>query len=120
MTTTVNVTISGPVGSGKSAIAGEIEIALKAIGVPVQWDDEGEKRMTHADWQEALGIYRPSVRIVEIADSEVSSLLKELNFVLSTRLGSEEFLHGPAKAKELFPRNYAALARLQAFIAKAA
>lgn len=61
----VIVTVSGPVGSGKSAICGEIEIALKAIGVPVVWDDRGEKNATHADWQWALEMYRPSVRIVE-------------------------------------------------------
>jgi hypothetical protein len=63
---TVSVTISAPVGSGKSAICGEIEIALKAIGVPVTWPDgEAEKRLTHADWQRDLDIYKPSVVIRE-------------------------------------------------------
>ncbi|ENN2452912.1 ead/Ea22-like family protein, partial [Escherichia coli] len=33
----VLVVVSGFTGCGKSAIAGEIEIAMKAIGVPVQW-----------------------------------------------------------------------------------
>jgi ABC-type transport system involved in cytochrome bd biosynthesis fused ATPase/permease subunit len=61
----VTVAVSGPVGSGKSAIAGEIEIALRAIGVPVRWNDEGEKNMTHADWQTALELYNPSVVILE-------------------------------------------------------
>lgn len=65
----VTVTVSGPVGSGKSAIAGEIEIALRAIGVPVRYDDpvgaQSEKNMTHADWQTALEMYNPSVVIVE-------------------------------------------------------
>lgn len=59
------VTVSGPVGSGKSAICGEIEIALRAIGVAVSWDDKGEKAMTHADWASALEMYRPHVVIVE-------------------------------------------------------
>lgn len=65
----VVVTVSGPVGCGKSAIAGEIEIALRAIGVPVLYADpvaaQSEKNMTHADWQTALDMYRPSVVIVE-------------------------------------------------------
>lgn len=61
----VTVTVSGDVGCGKSAICGEIEIALRAIGIDVHWDDAGEKRMTHADWQQALDLYRPRVRIVE-------------------------------------------------------
>jgi hypothetical protein len=52
---------------GKSAIAGEIEIAMKAIGVPVQWaNGDAEKRMTGADWLTAIELYKPSVRIVEV------------------------------------------------------
>ena len=52
---TITVTVSGPVGSGKSAICGEIEIALRAIGVNVSWPDgDTEKRLTHAEWQEAI------------------------------------------------------------------
>jgi len=65
MAETVTVTVSGPTGSGKSAICGEIEIALRALGIPVTWNDEGEKRMTHADWQSALELYCPNVVIVE-------------------------------------------------------
>ena len=63
------VIVSGPVGCGKSAIAGEIEIALRAIGVPVRFVDEAamqaEKNGTHADWQSALDLYKPSVAILE-------------------------------------------------------
>lgn len=63
------VIVSGPVGSGKSAVAGEIEIALKAIGVPVRYADPAgatsEKRMTGADWQTYIEMYKPSVTIVE-------------------------------------------------------
>lgn len=66
---TVTVTVSGPVGCGKSAIAGEIEIAMKAIGVPVAWADpvaaRSEKNMTHADWQWAIDLYQPRVVLVE-------------------------------------------------------
>lgn len=63
----VLVTVSGFTGCGKSAIAGEIEIAMNAIGVPVKWSNgDVEKRMTGADWLTAIEMYRPSVRIVEV------------------------------------------------------
>ena len=66
---TVTVTVSGAVGCGKSAIAGEIEIAMKALGLPVRWADQvaaqSEKNMTHADWSDALDLYRPEVVIVD-------------------------------------------------------
>ena len=65
----ITVTVSGPCGCGKSAIAGEIEIAMKALGVPVRFSDEkaaqSEKRMTGADWTGYLEMYKPSVVIVE-------------------------------------------------------
>lgn len=65
----ITITVSGPVGCGKSAIAGEIEIAMKAIGVPVRMADEAadrsEKNMTGADWTGYLEMYKPSVVIVE-------------------------------------------------------
>lgn len=64
---TITVTVSGPVGSGKSAICGEIEIALRAIGVNVSWPDgDTEKRLTHAEWQEAIDLYMPTVIIHEV------------------------------------------------------
>lgn len=63
----VLVVVSGFTGCGKSAIAGEIEIAMKAIGVPVQWTNgDTEKRMTGADWLTAIEMYKPTVRIVEV------------------------------------------------------
>lgn len=62
----VLVTVAGFTGCGKSAIAGEIEIAMKAIGVPVTWaNGDSEKRMTGADWLTAIEMYKPTVRIVE-------------------------------------------------------
>jgi hypothetical protein len=67
--TTIRVIVQGPVGCGKSAIAGEIEIALRAIGVPVSFADalamRSEKNMTHADWTSAIEMYRPTVIIEE-------------------------------------------------------
>ncbi|EJC4927159.1 ead/Ea22-like family protein [Escherichia coli] len=63
----VLVVVSGFTGCGKSAIAGEIEIAMKAIGVPVQWTNgDAEKHMTGADWLTAIEMCKPTVRIVEV------------------------------------------------------
>ena len=63
----VLVVVSGFTGCGESAIAGEIEIAMKAIGVPVKWTNgDAEKRMTGADWLTAIEMYKPTVRIVEV------------------------------------------------------
>ncbi|EBL7347579.1 hypothetical protein CPD51_22950 [Salmonella enterica] len=63
----VLVVVSGFTGCGKSAIAGEIEIAMKAIGVPVQWTNgDAEKHMTGADWLTAIEMYKPTVRIMEV------------------------------------------------------
>ena len=63
----VLVVVSGFAGCGKSAIAGEIEIAMKAIGVPVTWSNgDAEKHMTGADWLTAIEMYKPTVRIIEV------------------------------------------------------
>lgn len=62
----VLVTVSGFTGCGKSAVAGEIEILCRALGLQVEWPDgDSEKNMTHADWTAALELYKPRVRIVE-------------------------------------------------------
>lgn len=63
----VYVEVSGLTGSGKSGVMGEIEIALKAIGLKVEHDAEfqAEKNMTHADWQDALDLYKPRVVLRE-------------------------------------------------------
>ncbi len=71
----VLVVVSGFTGCGKSAIAGEIEIAMKAIGVPVQWTNgDAEKRMSGADWLTAIEMYKPNVRIVEVNVSRVAGI----------------------------------------------
>ncbi len=65
----VLVTVSGPIGCGKSAVLGEIEIALRALGLsvlhadPMAW--RSEKNMTHADWQRELDLYKPTVVLDE-------------------------------------------------------
>lgn len=62
----VTITVSGRVGSGKSAICGEIEILCKALGLKVEWiDGQQEKNLTHADWTEALEMYKPHVVLIE-------------------------------------------------------
>lgn len=69
----ITVTVSGPVGSGKSAMLGEIEILCKALGLAVRYTDpaaaQSEKNMTHADWTAALDMYKPSVVLAECAPS---------------------------------------------------
>ncbi|HAW5768399.1 TPA: ead/Ea22-like family protein [Escherichia coli] len=73
----VLVVVSGFSGCGKSAIAGEIEIAMKAIGVPVQWTNgDAEKRMSGADWLTAIEMYKPNVRIVEVNVPRVEDILR--------------------------------------------
>lgn len=59
----ITVTVSGETGSGKSAIVGEIEIALKAIGVLVKVAERDT--MVIADYQHWIDIYKPEVIIVE-------------------------------------------------------
>lgn len=64
----VSVTVSGPTGSGKSAVLGEIMIALRAIGLTVEIG-EGERLemgMTHGDFATALDLYRPTVTLREV------------------------------------------------------
>jgi Ni2+-binding GTPase involved in maturation of urease and hydrogenase len=59
----ITVTVTGRTGSGKSAIVGEIEIALKAIGVPVTVSERDT--MVVADYQYWIDLYKPEVTIVE-------------------------------------------------------
>ena len=66
----VLVTVSGLIGSGKSAVYGEIVLALQAIGVPVEHADpiawKSECGMTHADWKAAINLCRPTVTMREV------------------------------------------------------
>lgn len=63
----VYVEVSGLTGTGKSAVTGEIEIALSALGLKVEHDAafRSEKNTTHADWREALDLYKPVVVLRE-------------------------------------------------------
>lgn len=60
----ITIIVSGETGCGKSAIAGEIEIALKAIGVPVVWQNADHEHWHHGNeyW---IDLYKPEVTIVE-------------------------------------------------------
>ena len=73
----ITIIVAGETGSGKSAIAGEIEIALKAVGVPVQW-----KNADREWWQKGneywIDLYKPEVTIIEsnIPVKEVQQLFR--------------------------------------------
>jgi uridine kinase len=58
----VTVTVSGPTGSGKSRIALEIEVALKAAGAVVAWSDiDGQRQMEAEAHSEATGGWQPDM-----------------------------------------------------------
>jgi uridine kinase len=69
MQNSVTVTISGPTGSGKSAIYYEIMVALQAIGVPVVHADPKEvarqKRSGETDSHGDIDLYKPTVTLIE-------------------------------------------------------
>ena len=68
----VTVTVSGAVGSGKSALCGEIEILCKALGLQVEWvGGRDEKNLMGADWIGSLEMYKPVVEIVEKVERTV-------------------------------------------------
>lgn len=68
----VKVTVSGPVGSGKSAIYFEIMVALKAIGVEVLHAApaavQSEINMGFGDTHGALELYKPRVTMAEVIE----------------------------------------------------
>ncbi len=65
----VTITAAGAVGSGKSALLGEIEVLLRALNIPYRYADEKaarvEKALTHADWIGELEATKPCVVLVE-------------------------------------------------------
>lgn len=73
MSENVTVTISGPTGSGKSAVYYEIMVALQAIGVPVVHGDPAEvarqMRSGETDTHTDIEMYRPTVTLVERNES---------------------------------------------------
>ncbi len=81
MSDTVYVTISGLSGSGKSAIAEQVEIALKSLGLNVYWENSTqEKNMTTTETNiNLLRGYKPKVIIREIQLPRVESNLDNLD-----------------------------------------
>ncbi|AAT38396.1 gp37 [Burkholderia phage BcepC6B] len=74
----INVVVYGPVGSGKSALCGEIEILCRALGVTAHWKNgDEEKRLTHADWTSALEMYKPHVEITERIERDTAPVLTD-------------------------------------------
>ncbi|HCB0128376.1 Uncharacterised protein [Klebsiella variicola] len=69
----VTVTISGPVGSGKSAIYAEIVITLTALGIPVKhvdskpWQAEVNAGV-YATAHDMLDMYKPIVTMREVLE----------------------------------------------------
>ena len=69
----ITITVEGPVGSGKSALCGEIEILCKALGVPCVWEGgRSEKNLTGADWVKWIEFYEPNVVIKEVIQKETA------------------------------------------------
>lgn len=56
----ITVTVTGETGSGKSRIALEIAVALKAAGVTVEWADIGSQRQAEDEaYSELMGGWQP-------------------------------------------------------------
>lgn len=68
----VVVTVTGHTGSGKSRIAFEIETALRAVGVKVDWmDPTGQGEARAEAWAEANGAWQPSLPDVVLQEINV-------------------------------------------------
>ena len=62
----VKVIIAGPVGAGKSAVAGLLANALRFINAPFHWGEEpDEVNLTGGDWVTQLKASEPKITIVE-------------------------------------------------------
>jgi hypothetical protein len=76
----LTVTVSGSVGSGKSALCGEIEILCRALGLKVEWNEgDQEKNLTDADWVGQLEMYKPEVVISERIEKTDAASLAEVD-----------------------------------------
>jgi hypothetical protein len=69
MSREVEIIVRAPVGRGKSALVGEIEILLLALGVEYCHEDmaawEAEKNLSGADWTAVLEQHKPQVVLKE-------------------------------------------------------
>ncbi len=107
MTAIVYVEVSGLTGSGKSAVMGEIEIALKAIGLVVEHDAEfqSEKNMSLGNHIFDAAIMVRSLK--QGTDNEPMTRLVEHGFLPSWSPDGSmlAFLRDDADRKELFVVN---------------
>jgi hypothetical protein len=73
----VRIVACGAVGSGKSAVLDEIEVALRAIGLSVTYADpaaaQSEKNMTHADLASELERTKPHIVLVEATQAAIQA-----------------------------------------------
>lgn len=71
---TVTITVSAPVGSGKSKLLAEICATLKAIGVPYTFADAATRHGVTADMHEGrvdwIDLYKPEVVLVEVCQAD--------------------------------------------------
>ena len=78
MTQEVEIIVRGPVGSGKSALLGEIEILMRAMRIPFRHENPEawthEVNLTGADWQTELERTKPVVVLKEEGDRKLSPL----------------------------------------------
>lgn len=61
------VTVSGPVGSGKSIVLNEIEVALRAVGVDVRIEDATRHERNSVGFEDVASAARtlPPVTLIE-------------------------------------------------------
>lgn len=73
----ITVTVSGKVGSGKSALVLGLESMLHQQGIEVRYSDQiaarYESSMIGKDWPEELQMYKPSVTLVEVNPNAIPS-----------------------------------------------
>lgn len=77
----IKVEISGPIGSGKSAVAGVLANALKLAGADYRWEEEqSEEQLTGGHWGTQLRNLKPEVVIEELATIDESAPIINLSF----------------------------------------
>lgn len=77
----IKVEISGPIGSGKSAVAGVLANALNLAGADYRWEEEqSEEQLTGGHWGTQLRNLKPEVVIEELATIDESAPIINLSF----------------------------------------
>lgn len=77
----VKVIITGPVGTGKSAVAGVLANALKLAGADYRWGEEqSEEQLTGGHWGTQLRNLKPEVVIEELSIIEGPAPVVNLSF----------------------------------------